>query len=85
MFSHTKYIEPRSGYRLFVRFNKSVSGEIRLENKLWGEVFQPLRDKVLFLTARRDPLIGTVVREKRADFAPEYLFGFLFAQTNKAA
>jgi hypothetical protein len=67
---------------LFVRFNNGVSGEIKLENELWGEVSQPLRDKALFLTARRDPLMGTVIREKRADFAPENLFGFLFAQTD---
>ena len=36
---HTDYIEPRSGYRLFVRFNNSVSGEITRENELKGEVF----------------------------------------------
>ena len=85
MFLHTDYIEPRSGYRLFVRFNNGVSGEITLENELWGEVFEPLRDEALFLTARQDPLMGTVVWENGADFAPEFLLDLLSAQTNKAA
>lgn len=85
MFLHTEYIEPRSGFRLFVLFNNGVSGEIKLENELWGEVFEPLRDETLFLTARHDPLMGTVVWENGADFAPEFLFDLLVAQTNKAA
>jgi hypothetical protein len=84
MFLHTDYIEPRSGYRLFVRFNNGVSGEIALENELWGEVFEPLRDEALFSTARQDPLMGTVVWQNGADFAPEFLFELLSAQTNKA-
>jgi hypothetical protein len=85
MFLHTDYIEPRSGYRLFVRFNNGVSGEIALEGELWGEMFEPLRDEALFLAARQDPLMGTVVWPNGADLAPEFLFGLLSAQTNKAA
>ena len=85
MFLHTEYIEPRSGFRLFVRLNNGVSGDIRLENELWGEVFEQLRDEALFLTARQDPLMGTVVWGNGADFAPEFLFDRLVAQTDKVA
>ncbi len=85
MFLHTDYIEPRSGYRLFVRFNNGVSGEIALENELWGEVFEPLLDESLFLTATQDPMMGTVVWKNGADFAPEFLFALLSAHTDKAA
>jgi hypothetical protein len=85
MFLHTDYIEPRPGYRLFVRFNNGFSGEISLAGELWGEVFDPLRDETLFLTARQDPDIGTVVWKNGADFAPEFLFDLLAAQAGKAA
>ena len=85
MFLQTEYIEPKSGFRLFVRFNNGVSGEINLENEHWGEVFEPLRDEALFLTARQDPLMGTVVWGNGADFAPEFLFDLLVAQTYKVA
>ena len=32
------------GYRLWLRFNDGVAGEVDLESRLFGEVFEPLRD-----------------------------------------
>jgi len=85
MFLHTEFVEARAGYRLFIRFNNGVAGEISLAEELWGDVFEPLLDEKLFLTARHDDEMGTVVWANGADFAPEFLFDLLSAQTGKAA
>jgi len=53
MILHTELIEPRSDYRLFVRFNNGVSGEINLAEELWGEMFESLKDPALFATAAK--------------------------------
>ena len=36
-----RYIE---GYSIWLRFSNGVSGEVNLENDLWGAVFEPLKD-----------------------------------------
>lgn len=85
MFLHTEYIEARPGYKLFVKFNNGIAGEISLANELWGEVFEPLRDENIFMTARQSPEMGTVVWDNGADFAPEFLFDLYAKQTGLAA
>lgn len=82
---HTSAVEPRPGYRLFVRFNTGVSGEIDLSAELWGEMFEPLRDEALFMSAHQDAVMGTVVWANGADLAPEYLLELLRKQTRDAA
>lgn len=32
-------------YRIWLRFTDGVEGEVDFESELWGEVFQPLKDK----------------------------------------
>jgi len=85
MFLHTTYVEAKPGYRLFVRFNNGVSGEIDLSEDLWGEVFEPLKDDALFATARHDEVLRTVVWDNGADLAPEYLLDLLVKKTGEAA
>lgn len=85
MLLHTEFIEPHPGYRLFVKFNNGISGEVLLEKELWGEVFEPLKDEAIFMTARHDPVMRTVVWDNGADFAPEFLFDLLSKQTAKVA
>jgi len=85
MILHTEQIEPRDGYRLFVRFNNGVSGEISLVDELWGEMFEPLKDPVLFATARQDSTMQTVVWGNGADFAPEFLMDLLRKQSQAVA
>jgi len=84
-FLHTVSIEPKEGYRLKVTFNNGASGIIDLSDEIWGEVFEPLKDPVLFNTARQHPDLGTVVWANGADLAPEYLFELLQKQTKTAA
>lgn len=85
MFLHTSNVEARSGYRLYLQFNNGVTGEVCLLNELWGEVFEPLKDEVLFATARQDEVMGTVVWANGADLAPEFLFELLQSQNRQAA
>lgn len=82
---HTEVVEPRPGHRLFVRFNNGVSGEIDLSAELWGEMFEPLRDEALFMSARQDEVMGTVVWANGADLAPEYLLDLVQKQIQDAA
>jgi hypothetical protein len=85
MFLHTTQVQPRPGYRLYLEFNNGVTGEVSLLDELWGEVFAPLRDEHLFLTAHQNHDLGTVVWANGADLAPEFLLQLLQAQISQAA
>lgn len=85
MFLHTTHVEALPGYRLLVRFNNGVSGELSLLSELWGEMFEPLKDEALFATAHHDAVAGTVVWANGADLAPEFLFQLLQSQTRQVA
>lgn len=71
MFLHITAVEYLGNYRLKLKFNNGVEGDVDLEKELYGEVFEPLRDKGLFkqvfLTSR------TIEWPNGADFAPEFL------------
>jgi hypothetical protein len=85
MFLHTIKIDVLPGYRLLIQFNNGTAGEVCLQNELWGEVFEPLKDEQLFATAHQNDEMGTVVWANGADFAPEFLFDLLQTQSQKAA
>ena len=61
-------------YRVWLRFSDGVEGEVDLESELWGEVFQPLKDKARFAVLSLDDELGTIVWPNGADFAPEFLY-----------
>jgi len=61
-------------YRVWLRFKNGLSGEIDLENQLWGEVFEPLKDKALFAQVRANDDLDTIVWPNGADFSPEWLW-----------
>ena len=46
--SAMKYI---ASYRLWLQFEDGSQGEIDLEQELWGEVFEPLRNLAYFRTS----------------------------------
>lgn len=52
---------------------------IDFSQDLWGDVFEPLKDKALFQQAKFLPEIGTVVWPTGADIAPEELKNMLLA------
>lgn len=62
------------GYRLKLTFEDGRTGELDLEDQLWGEVFEPLRDVTQFRDFRVDRELQTIVWPTGADLAPEYLY-----------
>ncbi len=61
-------------YRVWLRFNDGVLGELDLESELWGEVFEPLKDPNVFAKLKADPELHTLVWPNGADFSPEWLY-----------
>ena len=72
MFLHVIEAEYDVGYRLKLKFNNGAEGIVDLEDELYGEVFEPLKNLERFrefkVTSR------TIEWSNGADFAPEYLF-----------
>lgn len=66
-------------YRVWLRFDDDLTGEIDLKDVLWGPVFEPLKDVAEFAKLRADPEADTVVWPNGADLAPEFLYGRLKA------
>jgi hypothetical protein len=64
-------VEYLEDYKLKLKFSNGVEGIVDLENELYGEIFEPLREKNFFkqvyLTSR------TIEWKNGADFAPEFL------------
>ena len=48
-------------YRVWLRFDDDLTGEIDLKDVLWGPVFEPLKDVAEFAQLRADPELETVV------------------------
>ena len=61
------------GYTLHVLFDDSRSGEIDLSARLFGPVFEPLRDPLLFAQVQVDEY-GAVCWPNGADLAPDALY-----------
>lgn len=57
-----------------MRFADGAEGEADLQDELWGDMFEPLKDKKLFAAFRIDPDLDTLVWPNGADFAPEFLY-----------
>lgn len=72
MLLHVTDAQYMGDYRLRLKFNNGAQGIVDLEPELYGEMFEPLRNKQTFkqftLTSR------TVEWPNGADFAPEFLF-----------
>lgn len=61
-------------YRIWLKFADGVEGEVDLESELWGDVFEPLKDKARFAEFALDRELETIVWPGGADFAPEFLY-----------
>jgi len=61
-------------YRVWLKFADGVEGEVDIENELWGEVFEPLKSKVVFANCSLDKELETIAWPNGADFAPEFLY-----------
>lgn len=85
MILHTTEVKPLAGYRLFLRFNNGVAGEVDLSGELEGDVFEPLRDPAMFDTACQHPVMRTVAWANGADLAPEFLLNLMRTQRGERA
>ncbi|MDQ3563653.1 MAG: DUF2442 domain-containing protein [Pseudomonadota bacterium] len=63
----------RRDYCIWLKFGDGVEGEV-LKSELWGEVFEPLKQKTLFAEFSLDKELKTIVWPNGADFAPEFLY-----------
>jgi hypothetical protein len=66
-------VQPLDDYELEVRFDDGVSGIVSLAGRLFGPVFEPLRDIALFRQAAIDEF-GVVCWPNGADLAPDALY-----------
>ena len=66
-------LEPRPEYQLFVEFADGVSGVIDLSRRLFGAMFEPLRDPEVFRAAQIDEF-GAPCWPNGADLAPDALY-----------
>jgi hypothetical protein len=66
-------VTPLKGYHLFVEFDDGVRGEIDLSDRLFGPVFEPLRDPEVFSKVGLDEF-GAVCWPNGADLAPDALY-----------
>ncbi len=70
---HVNKVNYLKDYRVWLSFDNGESGEVDLFSELWGEMFEPLKDKNLFATVRLDDTLKTITWQNGADFAPEFL------------
>ncbi len=67
---HVVSVEHLDGYRVLLRFDDGVMGEVDLSEHLWGPMFDPLRDPEVFARVSVDPELGTIAWPNGADIDP---------------
>ncbi len=66
-------VEARSGHRLRLEFSDGTRGDIDLSGRLFGPVFEPLRDEAVFAQVSIDEF-GAPCWPNGADLAPDALY-----------
>jgi len=61
-------------FQIWVNFSDGTQGIIDLENELYGEVFEPLKDIEKFKQFIIHPELKVLSWENGADFAPEFIY-----------
>jgi hypothetical protein len=77
---HVNQAKYLNDYRVWLAFDNGVSGVCDLLPELWGEMFEPLKDKNLFATVILDPVLKTIKWDNGADLAPEFLLELVTQQ-----
>ena len=73
-------LRPLDDYRLEVSFDDGTSGVVSLKDRLFGPMFEPLREVTLFRQVRVDEF-GAVCWPNGADLAPDALHAKVRALT----
>lgn len=76
-------VEAGKDWTLKVRFSDGTEGVVSVKDRLFGPVFEPLRDVELFAQVRVDEF-GAVCWPTGADLAPDALYEQLKRQTEVA-
>ena len=71
MFTHVTQAKYCGDYKVWLSFNDGTQGEIDLSDELYGDIFEPLKDKEFFGSFRLEG--HTLYWSNGADFAPEFL------------
>lgn len=82
MIPHVVEAKHISAYKVWLKFNDGLSGEIDLSGELDGPIFEPLRDLSYF--SRFSVRYNTISWDNGADFAPEFLWEKLAQQQASA-
>lgn len=61
-------------YIVWLKFSDGTEGEVDLKEELFGEVFEPLKDKEFFKKFVVHSEWLTITWPNGADFAPEFLY-----------
>lgn len=71
-------VRPLGEYRLFLRFEDGVAGELDFARRLrFDGIFAPLRDPAVFAQVQVHPDLGTIVWPNGADWDPDVLYAEL--------
>jgi len=77
-------VKPLDDYRLSVNFDDGTGGVISLRDRLFGPVFEPLRDPAMFQQVVVDEF-GAIAWPSGADLAPDALYERLRNSTGVSA
>jgi hypothetical protein len=66
-------------YKVWLEFNDGRKGVVDLADDLYGENFEPLRDRLRFAEFYLDYGLATIAWHTGVDFAPDYLYERLSA------
>ena len=69
----TTRVEARPGFRIAIESSDGTLGEIDLRDRLFGPMFEPLRDEALFARVSLDEF-GAPCWPNGADIAPDALY-----------
>ena len=69
-----KKIQYKGNYIYHIQFEDNIKGNINFQPFLWGDVFEPLKEKKLFRKAFIDKTSGTITWPNGVDIAPETIY-----------
>ena len=61
-------------YHVKIFFDDGTNFTFDVSPYLYGEVFEPLKDKKLFKQVKVDKLLGSIFWNTGADFCPDFLY-----------
>jgi hypothetical protein len=61
-------------YTIHLRFTDGAEGDVDLRDELYGEIFEPLKDRAFFQQFSVHPEFHTLTWPNGADIAPEFLY-----------